>query len=87
MCVGVCDFSLIFSLCVCVCVCVNISNLLRRYGRWRQCACVTRTNTMAIGGHKILMDEAQCLQWLDSMELMTFVSFGGLGVHYTSTDY
>lgn len=44
------------------------------------CLCNQDINTMAARGNKASMDEAQCLQWLDSMKpgSVTFVSFGSL---------
>uniref|UniRef100_A0ACD5YFP2 Uncharacterized protein n=1 Tax=Avena sativa TaxID=4498 RepID=A0ACD5YFP2_AVESA len=42
--------------------------------------CLRDSNTMAARGNKASMDEAQCLQWLDSMKpgSVIFVSFGSL---------
>ncbi|XP_048562282.1 UDP-glycosyltransferase 73C3-like isoform X3 [Triticum urartu] len=44
------------------------------------CLCHRDNNTMAARGNKASMDEAQCLQWLDSMKpgSVVFVSFGSL---------
>ncbi|XP_071684068.1 UDP-glycosyltransferase 73C6 isoform X2 [Lolium perenne] len=44
------------------------------------CLCHRDSNTMATRGNKASMDEAQCLQWLDSMKpgSVIFVSFGSL---------
>ncbi|TKW13742.1 hypothetical protein SEVIR_5G120800v4 [Setaria viridis] len=44
------------------------------------CLCNQDINTMAERGNKASMDEAQCLQWLDSMKpgSVTFISFGSL---------
>ncbi|CAD6233030.1 unnamed protein product [Miscanthus lutarioriparius] len=44
------------------------------------CLCNQDSNTMAARGNKASMDEAQCLQWLDSMNpgSVIFVSFGSL---------
>nr|ACD03247.1 UDP-glycosyltransferase UGT98B4 [Avena strigosa] len=44
------------------------------------CLCHRDSNTMAARGSKASMDEAQCLQWLDSMKpgSVIFVSFGSL---------
>lgn len=44
------------------------------------CLCHRDSNTMAARGNKASMDEAQCLQWLDSMQpgSVIFVSFGSL---------
>ena len=44
------------------------------------CLCHRDSNTMSARGNKTSMDEAQCLQWLDSMKpgSVIFVSFGSL---------
>lgn len=44
------------------------------------CLCNKDSNTMAARGNKASMDEAQCLQWLDSMNpgSVIFVSFGSM---------
>lgn len=44
------------------------------------CLCNQDSNTMAARGNKASMDEAQCLQWLDSMDpgSVIFVSFGSM---------
>ncbi|XP_003569538.4 UDP-glycosyltransferase 73C1 [Brachypodium distachyon] len=44
------------------------------------CLCNQDSNTMAARGNTASMDEAQCLQWLDSMKpgSVIFVSFGSL---------
>ncbi|KAF7021600.1 hypothetical protein CFC21_034517 [Triticum aestivum] len=44
------------------------------------CLCHRSSNTMAARGNKASMDEAQCLQWLDSRKpgSVIFVSFGSL---------
>ncbi|XP_062178355.1 UDP-glycosyltransferase 73C6-like [Phragmites australis] len=44
------------------------------------CLCNKDNNTMAARGNKASMDEAQCMQWLDSMEpgSVILVSFGSL---------
>ncbi|KAG0536290.1 hypothetical protein BDA96_03G050800 [Sorghum bicolor] len=44
------------------------------------CLCNQGSNTLAARGHKASMDEAHCLQWLDSMNSgsVIFVSFGSM---------